>query len=147
MSLRLRLSRGTWLTWPVNAKASDNFPTHSAIMSLASLVVWVSGCWLSCISWSMHCVMATAALEIIIVRWVLLTWDEHWGHSAKSASGRLQLKTHTPYVCGFAWIDMEHGCMVCTELRQDGSSFMWHQPCQRLSTPLRWIFKKRAIKS
>ena len=22
-----------------------------------------------------------------------------------------------------------------------------HQPCQRLSTPLRWIFKKRAIKS
>ena len=24
------------------------------------------------------------------------------GHSAKSASGRLQLNTHTPYVCGFA---------------------------------------------
>ena len=23
----------------------------------------------------------------------------------------------------------------------DGSSFMWYQPCQRLSTPLRWIFK------
>ena len=31
-------------------------------------------------------------------------------------------------------------------LRRDGCSFMWHQPCQRLSTPLRWIFKKRAIK-
>ena len=41
-------------------------------------------------------------------------------------------------------------CMVvwCTQnLRRDGCSFMWHQPCQRLSTPLRWIFKKRAIKS
>ena len=24
------------------------------------------------------------------------------GYSAKSAGGRLQLKTHTPYVCGFA---------------------------------------------
>ena len=24
------------------------------------------------------------------------------GHSAKRARGRLQLKTHTPYVCGFA---------------------------------------------
>ena len=36
------------------------------------------------------------------------------GHSAKSAGGRLQLNTHTPYVCGFAWSDMEHGCMVYT---------------------------------
>ena len=25
----------------------------------------------------------------------------HPGHSAKSAGGRLQLNTHTPYVCGF----------------------------------------------
>ena len=38
------------------------------------------------------------------------------GHSAKSAGGRLQLNTHTPYVCGFAWSDMEHGCMVYIEL-------------------------------
>ena len=29
---------------------------------------------------------------------------------------RLQLNTHTPYVCGFAWSDMVHGCMVYTEL-------------------------------
>ena len=36
--------------------------------------------------------------------------------SAKSAGGRLQLNTHTPYVCGFAWSDMVHGCMVYTEL-------------------------------
>ena len=34
----------------------------------------------------------------------------------KSAGGRLQLNTHTPYVCGFAWSDMVHGCMVHTEL-------------------------------
>ncbi len=38
------------------------------------------------------------------------------GHSAKSAGGMLQLNTHTPYVCGFAWSDMVHGCMVYTEL-------------------------------
>ena len=30
--------------------------------------------------------------------------------------GRLELNTHTPYVCGFAWSGMEHGCMVYTEL-------------------------------
>ena len=40
---------------------------------------------------------------------------------------RLQLNTHTPCVCGFACSDMVHGCMVYT----DGSSFLWHQPCQR----------------
>ena len=34
----------------------------------------------------------------------------------QSAGGRLQLNTHTPYVCGFAWSDMEHGCMVYTRL-------------------------------
>ena len=62
------------------------------------------------------------------------------GYSAKSAGGRLQLNTHTPYVCGFAWSDMVHGCIYviwlygvwCTQnLRRDGSSFTWHQPCQR----------------
>ena len=37
------------------------------------------------------------------------------GHSAQSAGGRLRLNTHTLYVCGFAWIDMVHGCMVYTE--------------------------------
>ena len=37
-------------------------------------------------------------------------------HSAKRAGGRLQLNTHTPYVCGFAWRDMVHGCMVYAEL-------------------------------
>ena len=38
------------------------------------------------------------------------------GHSARSAGGRLQLNTHTPYVCGFAWGDMVHGCIVYTEI-------------------------------
>ena len=36
-------------------------------------------------------------------------------HSAKSAGGRLQLNAHTPYICGFAWSNMVHGCMVYTE--------------------------------
>ena len=28
----------------------------------------------------------------------------------------IKLNTHTPYVCGFAWSDMVHDCMVYTEL-------------------------------
>ena len=35
------------------------------------------------------------------------------GHSAKSAGGRLQLNTHTPYVCGFAWLYGVH--RTCAE--------------------------------
>ena len=52
------------------------------------------------------------------------------GHSAKSAGGRLQVNTHAPYVCGFASTDMVHGCGI-HRTRRDGSSFTWHQPCQR----------------
>ena len=37
------------------------------------------------------------------------------GHSAKSAGGRLQLNMHAPYICGFAWSNMVHGCTVYTE--------------------------------
>ena len=40
------------------------------------------------------------------------------GHSAESAGGRLQLNTHTPYVCGFAGSDMVQGCMVRRQQRQ-----------------------------
>ena len=29
---------------------------------------------------------------------------------------QVTLNTHTPYVCGFAWSDMVHGCMVYTAL-------------------------------
>ena len=60
---------------------------------------------------------------------------------AKSAGGRLQLSTHTPYdVSGFAWNDMVHGCMVYTEL------FMWHQPCQRCKYTTSVDIQKRTIK-
>ena len=47
------------------------------------------------------------------------------GHSAKSAGGRLQLNTHTPYVRGFAWSDTVHGCMVYTERAETDS--LWQQ--------------------
>ena len=46
------------------------------------------------------------------------------GHSAKSAGGRLQLNTHTPYLCGFEWCDTVTWCMVewCTQnLHWNGS--------------------------
>ena len=38
---------------------------------------------------------------------------------------RLQLNTHTPYVCGFAWSDTVHGCMGYTERAEIDS--LWQQ--------------------
>ena len=67
------------------------------------------------------------------------------GHSAKSTGGRLQLNTHTPYVCGFAWCGM---VVWCTQnLRRDGCSWACGTShASAVSTPPRWIFKKRATK-
>ena len=62
MSQHFRLR--SWLVWPASATASDNFPMHSAIIGQVSLAVWI-GRWLSLISWSLRCVMATAALEVV----------------------------------------------------------------------------------
>ena len=64
------------------------------------------------------------------------------GHSAKSTGGRLQLNTHTPYVCGFALCDMVHGCVVCTELAPRRLQFH----VAPAMPPLRWIFKKKNFK-
>ena len=61
-------------------------------------------------------------------------------------SGRLQLNTHTPYVCSFAWSDMVHGCMVYTERAETTAVLCGTSHASAVSTPLRWIFKKRAIK-
>jgi len=47
------------------------------------------------------------------------------------------------------WLCMKwHGAWLygVHRTRRDGSSFLWHQPCQRC-TPLQWIFKKRAVNS
>ena len=44
---------------------------------------------------------------------------------------QLQLNTCT-LVCGFEWSDIVNWCMVarCIQnVRRDGSSFTWHQPC------------------
>ena len=68
------------------------------------------------------------------------------GHSAKSAGGRLQLNTHTPYVCGFAWSDTVHGCMVYTERAEMAAVSCGTSHASAVSTSFRWIFKKRAIK-
>ena len=60
---------------------------------------------------------------------------------AKSAVGRLQLNTHTPYVCGFAWSDMVRGCMVYTERAEMAAVSFGTSHASTVSTPLRWIFK------
>ena len=63
------------------------------------------------------------------------------GHFAKSTGGRLQLNTHTPYVCGFALSDMVHGCMVYTEHAEMAAVSCGTSHASAVSTPLRWIFK------
>ena len=66
--------------------------------------------------------------------------------SAKSAGGRLPLNTHTPYVCGFAWSYMVHGCMVYTERAEMAAVSCGTSHASAVSTPLRWIFKKKKKK-
>ena len=56
---------------------------------------------------------------------------------------RLQLNSHAPYVCGFAWSDMVHGIH---RTRRDGRSFMWHQPCQSCKYTTLVDIQKRTIK-
>ena len=53
-----------------------------------------------------------------------------WGVRAlgTSAGGSLQLNTHAPYICGFAWSDVAWMCGV-HRMHQTGSSFTWHHPC------------------
>jgi len=63
------------------------------------------------------------------------------GHSAKSAGSRLQLNTHTLYVCGFAWSDIVHGCMEYTECVNMAAVPWGTSQASATSTPLRWIFK------
>ena len=63
-----------------------------------------------------------------------------------SQRGRLQLNTHTPYVCGFAWSDMVHGCIVYTERAETAADSCGTSHASAVSTPLRWIFKKTCHK-
>jgi len=73
--------------------------------------------------------------------------DPGESHSAKSAGGRLQLNTHAPYVCGFAWSDMVHGCMVYTERAETVAVSCGTSHASAVSTPLRWIFKNALWKA
>ena len=67
-------------------------------------------------------------------------------HSDKSAGGRLQLNMHAPIICGFAWSDMVHGSMVYTERAEMAAVSCGTSHASAVSTPLRWMFKKRAVK-
>ena len=75
--------------------------------------------------------MTTIKLPLVFT-WIELNWNVNsscdlgsrqyifGGNSALNEfnqlpRGRLQINTHAPYVCGFAWSDMVHGCMVYTE--------------------------------
>ena len=63
------------------------------------------------------------------------------GHSAKHASGRVQLNTHAPYICGFASSEMVHGCMVYSECAETAAVSCGTSHISAVSTPIKWIFK------
>ena len=67
--------------------------------------------------------------------------------SAKSAGGRLQLNMHAPYVCGFAWSAIVHGCMVYTEHAEMAAVSCGTSHVSYVSIPLWWIFKNALWKS
>jgi len=60
---------------------------------------------------------------------------------------RKPLNMHTPYVCGFAWSDMVHGCMVYTERAEMAAVSCGTSHASTVSTPLRWIFKNALYKA
>ena len=71
------------------------------------------------------------------------------GHSAKSASGRLKLNTRKQLTKPM-WLCMKrHGAWLhgVHRTRRDGSSFMWHQPCQRCKYTTSVIFHKTLYKA
>ena len=78
--------------------------------------------------------------------WLLLRYPFHTrvtavkdpGHSAESAYGTLQLNTHAPYVCGFAWSDMVHVYMVYTDLAEATAVLRCTSHASAVSTPLKW---------
>ena len=45
------------------------------------------------------------------------------------------------YVCGFAWSDMVHSCMVYAEHTEMAAVSCGTSQASTVSTPLRWIFK------
>ena len=65
--------------------------------------------------------------------WLISQWHVNDpGHSAKSAGGRLQLNTQTPYLCGVECNDTVNWCVVkwCTQnLRRNGSIHVALQSC------------------
>ena len=77
--------------------------------------VWPHRC-LECVCKTTAPVAAVTAPPASLVESPLPSLHIQYTKKYKSAGGRLQLSTHTPYVCGFAWCDMVHGCMVYTEL-------------------------------
>ena len=70
----------------------------------------------------------------------------------QKCSGRLQLNTHVPYLCGFEWNDtkLSHGCVVYTELALRQQQFHMapaiQQPNSAVSTPLQWILSSMLSK-
>ena len=81
--------------------------------------------------------------RVNFLSWLLFRYPFHPRVTAvhvkgqKYSGGRLQLNTHAPYVCGFAWSDMVHGCMVYTERAETVAVSCGTSHVSAVSTPLR----------
>ena len=68
-----------------------------------------------------------------------------WSFQRAPSTGHYDLFTHG-YVT-FASLHMHFFCLLSLLLLTSGSSFMWHQPCQRCKYTTLADIQKRAIKS
>ena len=106
--LRWGVGRAQWLEhWTCDWKVTGSNPCRSDGRILCSRVNFL--CWL--LFWYLYHPHVTAV-----------------AHKRSRSFWQLTAKQACTFVCMTAWSDMMHGCMVYTEW--DGSSFMWHQPCQ-----------------
>ena len=134
---------GVWWLYSTREECGDCTPhLRSVVTVLHTWGVW----WLY--STPEECGDCTPHLRSVVT--VLHTWGVWWLYStlSKSACDRLQLNTHAPYACGFAWSDMVHGCMVYTEYTETAAVSQGTSHVSAVNMPFRWpIFKKLAIKS
>ena len=62
-------------------------------------------------------------------------------------NGQSKLSNNTPYVGGFAWGDMVHGCMVYTECTKTAAVSCGTSHASAVATSLQWIFKNTLWKA
>ena len=126
-------------------------PCHAQVGSRDSSVVTALDLWSRSQVWSCRGGGIILFSRVNFLCWLLFQYSFHSvkdpGHSAKSAGGRLQPNTYASYICGFAWSDMVHGCMVYRECVEMAAVSWGTSHANAISTQLQWIFKNALFKA